>query len=153
MKILEFDINTNYITAYHYGNHICWPKENKKKKLQYAEDATLNRDLCKTPRQLKIDLIGYYLARGEIEKAVEVADKMSDKRIIEKLHYLTKDGGQKLLWETEVDSFTNIKTLNETTDKMDKLYICHPLKMLDAWQQPHVAILGVNPNTMHSGTN
>ena len=30
MKILEFDINTNYITAYHYGNHICWPKENKK---------------------------------------------------------------------------------------------------------------------------
>ena len=23
MKILEFDIDTNYITAYHYGNHIC----------------------------------------------------------------------------------------------------------------------------------
>ena len=123
MKILEFDIDTNYITAYHYGNHICWPKENKKKKLQYAEDATFNRDLHKTPRELKIDLIGYYLARGEIEKAVEVANKMSNNRIIEKLHYLTKDGGQKLLWETEVDSFTNVKTLKETTDKMDKLYI------------------------------
>ena len=45
----------------------------KEKKLQYAEDATLNRDLCKTARELKIDLTGYYLARGEIEKAVEVA--------------------------------------------------------------------------------
>ena len=77
--------------------------------MQYAEDTTLNRNLCKTPRELKIDLIGYYLARGEIEKAVEVADKMSDNRIIEKLCYLTKDGGQKLLWETKVDSFTNIK--------------------------------------------
>ena len=77
----------------------------KKKKLQYAEDTTLNRDVCKTPRELKIDLIGYYLARGEIEKAVEVADKMSDNRIIKKLHYLTKDGGQKLLRENEVDSF------------------------------------------------
>ena len=98
-------------------------KTKKKKKLQYAEDATLNRDICKTPRELKIDLTGYYLARGEIEKAVEVADKMSDNNIIEKLHYLTKDGGQKLLQETEVDSFTNIKTLKETTDKMDKLYI------------------------------
>ena len=32
-------------------------------------------DLRKTPRELKIDLIGYYLARGEIEKAVEVANK------------------------------------------------------------------------------
>ena len=95
----------------------------KKKQLQYAEDATLNRDLCKTPRELKIDLIGYYLARDEIEKAVEVADKMSCNGVIENLRYVTKDGGQKLLQETEVDSFTNIKTLKETTDKMDKFYI------------------------------
>ena len=29
----------------------------------------------------------------------------------------------KLLHETEVDSFTNIKTLKETTDKKDKFYI------------------------------
>ena len=72
---------------------------------------------------LKIDLIRYCLARGEIEKAVEVADKMSNNRIIEKLHYLTKDGGQELLQETEVDSSTNIKTLEETTDKMDKFYM------------------------------
>ena len=57
-------------------------------------------------QELKIDLIGYYLARGGIEKAVEVADKMSNNGIIEKLHYLTKDGGQKHLWESEVDSFT-----------------------------------------------
>ena len=42
---------------------------------------------------------------------------------IKKLHHLTKDGGQKLLWETEVDSFTNIKTLKETTGKMDKFYM------------------------------
>ena len=122
MKILEFDIDTNYITAYHYGKHICWPKQNKKQQLQYAEDATLNRDLCKTPRELKIDLIGYYLARGEIGKAVEVADEMSDNRVIEKLRYLTKDGGQKLLRKIEVDSFTNIKTLKETTDKENSTY-------------------------------
>ena len=57
--------------------------QRKKKQLQYAEDATLNRDLHKTPQELEIDLIGYYLARGEIEKAVEVADKMSDNGVIE----------------------------------------------------------------------
>ena len=49
---------------------------------------------------------------------------MSDNRVIEKLHYLTKDGRQELLHETEVDSFTNKnKTLKETTDKKDKFYI------------------------------
>ena len=54
---------------------------------------------------------------------MEVANKISDNRIIEKLHYLTKDGGQKLLWEMKVDSFTNIKTLKETTNMMDQFYI------------------------------
>ena len=98
-------------------------KRKHKEKYHYAQDATLNRDLRKTPRELKTDLIGYYLARGEIEKAVEVADKISDNRVIKKFHYLTKDGGQKLLLETKVDSFTNIKTLKETTDKMDKFYM------------------------------
>ena len=68
-------------------------KGKQKKKEMHAEDATLNRDLCKTPRELKLDIIGYYLARGQIEKAVEVANKMSNNRIIEKLRYLTKDGG------------------------------------------------------------
>ena len=56
----------------------------KKKEIAVSRRCTLNRELHKTPRELKIDLIGYYLARGEIEKAVEVADKMSNNRIIEK---------------------------------------------------------------------
>ena len=38
----------------------CAGQRKTKKQLQYAEDATLNRDLHKTPRELKIDLIGYY---------------------------------------------------------------------------------------------
>ena len=54
---------------------------------------------------------------------MDMANKMSDNRIIEKLCYLTKDGGQKLLQETKVDSFTNIKALKETTDKLDKFYM------------------------------
>ena len=47
---------------------------------------------------------------------------MSDNGVIKNLLYVTKNGGQKLLWETEVGSFTNIKTLKETTDKMEKFY-------------------------------
>ena len=46
---------------------------------------------------------------------MEVADKMSDNGVLEKQCYVTKDGGQKFLQETEVDSFTNIKTPKETT--------------------------------------
>ena len=53
---------------------------------------TLNSDLRKTPKELKIDLIGYQLAQGEVEKAWEIAEKMDDNSIIEKLHYLRKSG-------------------------------------------------------------
>ena len=37
--------------------------------------------------------------------------------------------------------------------KKKYIYICHTLKMLDMWQRPHMAILSVDPNMMHLGTN
>ena len=66
---------------------------------------------------------------------MEVAEKMSNNRIIKTLCYLTKDGGQKLLPETKVDSFTHIKALKETTDKMDKFYI-YKMNCESVWGEP-----------------
>ena len=78
----------------HQGRHKCQLKPDCKSQLEYAQEQTLNRDLKKFPRELKIDLIGYYLAQRDIEKAKEVAEKMDDYRVIEKLRYIGKDGGQ-----------------------------------------------------------
>ena len=44
------------------------------------------------PKELKIDLIGYQLAQGEVEKAWEIAEKMDDNSIIEKLRDMKKSG-------------------------------------------------------------
>ena len=89
----------------HQGRHKCQLKPDHKSQLEYAQEQTLNRNLRKSPRELKIDLIGYYLVQGDIEKVKEVADKMDDYRVIEKLRYIGKDGGQRLVREDEVDSF------------------------------------------------
>ena len=94
-------------------------KPDRKSQLEYAQEQAPNRDLWKSPRELKINLIGYYLAQGDIEKAKEVAEKMDDYRVIEKLRYIGKDGGQRLVREDEVDPFKNIKSLKDTTDKND----------------------------------
>ena len=67
------------------GRHKCQLKPDHKSQLEYAQEATLNRDLRKSPRELKIDLIGYYLAQRDIEKAKEAAEKMDDYRVTEKL--------------------------------------------------------------------
>ena len=69
----------------HQGRHKCQLKPDRKSQLEYAQEQTLNIDLRKSPMELKIDLIGYYLAPGDIEKAKEVAEKMDDYRVIEKL--------------------------------------------------------------------
>ena len=85
LKAIEFEYSSQTVTVKHQGRHKCQLKPDCKSQLEYAQEQTLNRDLRKSPRELMIDLIGYYLAQGDIEKAKEVAEKMDDYRVIEKL--------------------------------------------------------------------
>ena len=39
--------------------------------------------------------MGYYLAKGKVEKASEVAEKLNDPQVFDKLHYMVKEGGHK----------------------------------------------------------
>ena len=94
LKAIEFKFGSQIVTVTHQGRHRCQLKPDFKSQMEYAQKETLNRDLRKSPRELKIDLIGYYLAQGDIKKAKEVAEKMDDYRVIEKLQYVGKDVGQ-----------------------------------------------------------
>ena len=48
-------------------------------------------ELSKTPRQFQMDLLGYYVAIGQIKKAKEVAKHMLNKGLVEKLKYEDAD--------------------------------------------------------------
>ena len=61
LKTAEYDEESGYITIYHTGKHICNVNPKKVNQLRFACKELLNCDLCKTPRGLKCDLIGYYL--------------------------------------------------------------------------------------------
>ena len=74
----------------HQGRHKCQLKPDCKSQLECAQEQTLNRDLRKSLRELKIDLIGYYLVQGDIKKAKEVAEKMDDYRVIENFDTLAR---------------------------------------------------------------
>ena len=84
LMAMKFEFSSQIVTVMHQGRHRCQLKPDLKDQMEYAQEETLNRDLRKSPRELKIDLIGYYLAQGDIEKAKEVAAKMDDYRVIEK---------------------------------------------------------------------
>ena len=73
LKAVEFKYSSQTVTVMHQGRHKRQLKPDCKSQLEYAQEQTLSRDLRKSPRELKIDLLGYYLAQGDIEKAKEVA--------------------------------------------------------------------------------
>ena len=85
LKAVEFKYSSQTVTIMHQGRHKCQLKLGYKSQLEYTQEQTLNRYLQKSPRELKINLIGYYLSQGNIEKAKEVAEKMDDYMVIEKL--------------------------------------------------------------------
>ena len=120
LKALEYDETTSVLTVFHQGIHKCTLKPEIQSTLSWAKQEMVNRDLCKTPKEWKIDLMGYYLAKGEVEKSSEVAEKLNDPQVFDKLCYMVKEGGCKQSSkESTVDAFKNIRTLKETTDKKD----------------------------------
>ena len=72
---------------------------------------------------MKIDLIGYYLATGQIAKAWETAELMDDSSILEKLCYTGKIPGQDHIREEDRDVYKNIGKLKATTDQKDPFHI------------------------------
>ena len=80
------------MTLWHEGTHTCEAKPNKALKTQYAKD-NVDVNLGATPKEMKIDLIGYYLAPEQTEKAWETAKLMDDSSIVEKLCYTGKIPG------------------------------------------------------------
>ena len=72
---------------------------------------------------MKIDIIGHYLATGQIEKAWEVAVMMDDDKILEKMRHVGKNPGQDHISGNNIDAFKNIGKLKATTDQKDELHI------------------------------
>ena len=69
LKAAEYDEGSGYITIYHTRNHICNVKPEKVNQLKFAHKELLNHNLHKRPRELKYDLIGNYLNKGNVDKA------------------------------------------------------------------------------------
>ena len=75
LKTMELKFSSQIVMVMHQGTHRCKLKPDCNSQMEYAQEEALNIDLRKSPMELKIDLIGYYLAQEDIEKAKEVAEK------------------------------------------------------------------------------
>ena len=90
-KVTEFDRKDNVLTIYHQGKHTCTPKPNTEEQRQVAAEKRkelppLNLELRNTPREFQIDLIGYYIATGQLEKVKSLRNYCHTKDSLNKLN-------------------------------------------------------------------
>ena len=90
LKVTEYDKDAGLLTIYHQGEHICTAKPDVISKKKYAEANILHYNLCSTPKEVKSDIIGHYLATDQTEKAWQFAVMMDDDKILENMRYGTK---------------------------------------------------------------
>ena len=130
-KVTEFNCKDEELTIYHEGHRHCIPKINLDEAITVAQNVQKNQpvsmELSKTPQQFQMDLLGYYVTMGQIEKVKEVAKHIPDKGLVEKLKYEDADkvlreltGGRGL---DAVDMFKNIDWLKNGMDELDLNYI------------------------------
>ena len=121
-KVTEFDQKDNVLTIYHQGKHTCTPKPDVEEQRQVAAEKRkelppLNLELRNTPWEFQIDLIGYYIATGQLEKGKELAKLLSHKILLEQIKYGDLDGIVRDITggrgQSEVDTFKNVGKLNQ----------------------------------------
>ena len=89
----------------------------------HKEMPPLNPELRNTPQEFQIDLIGWYVATGQLDKGRELAELLSHKCLLEQIKYGDLDGivhditGGK--GQSEVDTFKNVGKLKAGTDDLN----------------------------------
>ena len=96
LKVTEFDCRKEVLTIWHQGSHSCVSKpdvEAQEKALDRAQSQIppIEFNICNTTREFRIDLIGYYVGTGQVKKALEIAEDLADRSLIERIHYCDKD--------------------------------------------------------------
>ena len=130
-KVTEFNKRTNLMTVWHQGNHNCnlQPNVNHQDKILQEESCKrppINIQLRNTTHEFQIDLIGYYILISDQEKAIELAEDLADKNLVQKLQNKpTNDvlGEFKYGYGNLMDKFKNVGKLKATADKEDEFHI------------------------------
>ena len=107
------------MTYYHQGNHNCTVKPDIKGKVDYIRNLPINPESQKTPDEVKEDIIMYYLANDDINKAVELTRSIDDDSAFQKLKYAVKMLNFKSKPHDDVDAFRRVGQLKSRTDKID----------------------------------
>ena len=117
-KMVEFDPNTGYAMVYHYGEHKCTLKLDRRRHDEFIKEQ-IRKHPNLTLKKLQMHCIKEKMEEGDIQGARSISKKLADTRRIEQLRAETV----KPLQNVDVHSFTAVGIFKQACDKVDEFYI------------------------------
>ena len=117
-KLIEFHQLKGVCDVYHYGDHTCLPKEDKK-----GNDMFINEQIKKypnlAPKALQVQCVKEKVSEGDIKGAQEIGKKLADRSRIRQLRSEMLQPDQ----NTDHHSMEAVAIFKEACDKSDPFHI------------------------------
>ena len=117
-KLIEFNQLRGICDVYHYGEHTCLPKEDKR-----GNDDYINEQIKKypnlAPKALQVQCVKEKLSQGDIKGAQEIGRKLADRKRVKQLRSEMLSPDQ----NTDHHSMEAVAIFKEACDKSDPFHI------------------------------
>ena len=120
IKVIEFNKDTNYLTYWHQGFHICTLKPNVKVCRRSIDRMPLPLTAASTPQKYMKDCMLHYINEDDYDKAFEVPKALSEQDVIAQIKKKRKYPNSSIHKQDEIDSFINVNWIQESLLKSDK---------------------------------
>ena len=118
IKMLEFNQLQGTLNVYHYGDHTCTPKDDRKKHDEYINEQ-IKKFPKMPPKQLQVHCIKEKVSEGDIIGAQQIGKKLSDTSRIRQLRSDMLSGEDNV----ETNSMEAVAIFKQACDKVDPFHI------------------------------
>ena len=118
MKVIEFNKDTNYLTYWHQGFHVCTLKPNVKVRRRSIDRMPLPLTAASTLQKYMKDCMLHYITEDDYDKAFEVPEALSDQDVIAQIKKKRKYPNRSIHKQDEIDF--NVNRIQESLLKSDK---------------------------------
>ena len=120
IKVIKFNKDTNYLTYWHQGFHICTLKPNVKVHRHLIDCMPLPLTAALTPQKYMKDCMLHYIDEDDYDMAFEVPKALSEQDVIAQIKKKRKYPNHSIHKQDEIDSFINVNWIQESLLKSDK---------------------------------
>ena len=120
VKVVEFDKNTEILTYYHQGNHICSVKPNVCERRKSLENLPIPITGYTKPTKYMKECMQYYIDQEDNDVGFDVSELVCQDDVIAQIKKMKKHPNRQLHCSDVLESFSHINWIQQSLLKSDK---------------------------------